>query len=198
MKSPIPQIIVGNRKKGEEFSLTADLSKVGINHVYIQPGVYEHANPRTNISTAHKNCILHAIDQGWDYCIILEDDVKFTHTDSYRYFIGNIVSLPLDWDIYTSGFYTASSFGKDYNHVYRIFDFSGLHCYAVNKKFYDKFLSCPKGVNIDRWISSPGNGISFCCYPFAAVQSAGFSENTNMYKDYSNLISDKELFSGFK
>lgn len=197
MKSPIPQIIVGNRKKGEESSLTADLSKVGINHVYIQPGVYEHSNSRTNISEAHKNCIRYAKDQGWDYCIILEDDVKFTHPDSYRYFLDSMKNLPKDWDVYTSAFYTCRSFEKDYQNIYRVQHFAGLHCYAVNSKFYDTFLSCPDNHNIDVWVSENLNNYCYCCYPFAAIQEAGYSENVMQEKDYSYLLKDKELFSGF-
>lgn len=193
-----PQIIVGNRMRGNLNGLLRELSAAGINEVIVQDGYYDDEDPRTNIACAHKRCIIHAMDNDWPYAIIMEDDVWFPHTDAWRYFLSNFKDLPRDWDVYTSGFYSAKTMMPEFNYVNRVYQFCGLHCYAVNSKFYEKFLKCPPKANIDYWISLIGQSYSFTAYPFAAIQKAGFSENAGEYKDYSNLLIGKKIFTGFE
>lgn len=194
----IPQIIVGNRMRGQITGLLRELNDVGIKEVIVQDGYYDDEDSRTNIACAHKRCVIHAMDNDWPYAIILEDDVWFPHVDAWRYFLDNFKDLPGGWDIYTSGFYSASTIMPEFNHVNRVYQFCGLHCYVINSKFYQKFLITPPKVNIDYWVSRPGQSYSFTAYPFAAIQKAGFSENVGEYKDYSNLLIGKKIFTGFE
>jgi GR25 family glycosyltransferase involved in LPS biosynthesis len=193
-----PQLIAGSRSAGSQPALITELAKAGIQHVIIQPGYYETKNVQTNISRAHKRCVAHAKSQNWPFCVILEDDVTFTHPDSYRYFIESMDKLPRDWDVYTSAFYTTNKFERDYENIYRVEGFAGLHCYAVNSKFYDTFLQADEKENIDWWISQAGRSYCFACYPFAAEQKAGYSENVKQHRDYSYLLQGKERFAGFR
>ena len=196
---PTPQVISGNRSKDSLPELVSHFVHAGITNIVIQKGCYDFGNPLTNIAEAHKKCIRHAKRQNWDFCIILEDDVLLLHPKAYQYFIDQMKDLPKDWDVYTAGFYTANSFVQDYKNIYRISGFAGLHLYCVNSNYYDHFLKCPENTNIDQWISgSNGNAKSFCCYPFAAIQKSGFSENRMQDVDYSKLLEGKEIFTGQK
>lgn len=192
----IPQVICGNRTKENINGFLLELSKNGINRVIIQNGYYEDEDSRTNIACAHKKCVIHAMDNDWPYAIIMEDDVLFTHPKSYEYFLDSMKYLPKDWDIYTSAFYSTMTFDEDYMNIYRIKGFAGLQCYAVNKRFFQTFLTCPPKQNIDQWSSKPGMGACFVCHPFAAIQKPGFSENVNEYKDYSSLLIGKKIYMG--
>lgn len=193
-----PQIIVGNRMRGQLNGLLRELSDVGLKEVIVQDGYYDDSDSRTNIACAHKRCIIHAMHNDWPYAIIMEDDVWFPHVDAWRYFLDNFKDLPQDWDIYTSGFYSASTLTPEYKNLCRVYQFCGLHCYAVSSKFYEKFLKTPPMVNIDYWVTRPGQSCALTAYPFAAIQKAGFSENVGEYKDYSNLLIGKKIFTGFE
>jgi len=192
-----PQIIVGNRSKDSINALLLELSKAGLSNVIIQDGYYDDENSKTNIACAHKRCVIHAMDNDWPYAIILEDDVWFTHPDSWDYFIKSMNKLPQDWDIYTSGYYSVSKIEPEYQNIERVIGFCGLHCYAVSKKFYVEFLKCPPKNNIDWWSSQRGRSLCFTCYPFAAIQKPGYSENVSEYKDYSKLLIGKKIFIGY-
>lgn len=192
-------VISGNRTKEKRSKLYFDLAvQTGELDIHIVPGVYSESLSMSNIAQAHKNVVQKAKDFDLPYCVIMEDDVSFpVKKEAYKYFIDSMNKLPKDWDIYTSGFYTASSFEQDYDNVYRISRFSGLHLYCVNSKFYDQFLTCPPAVNIDQWISQEGIGICFCCYPFAATQHDGYSENVGRQTTYSTLLRDKKIYPNF-
>lgn len=192
-------VISGNRTIGKRSKLYFDLAvQTGELDIHIVPGVYSEGLPMSNIAQAHKNVVQKAKDFELPYCVILEDDVLFpVKKKAYQYFIESMKNLPGDWDIYTSGFYTADTIEQDYDNIYRISRFSGLHLYCVNSKFYDRFLTCPAAVNIDQWISQEGIGICFCCYPFAAIQHHGYSENVGREVNYSKLLEGRKIYPDF-
>lgn len=193
-QKPKPQIISGTRSKGKLVEILEELLKVGITDFKVQDGDYSTNDPRTNIANAHKKCIRYAKEKGWDYCIVMEDDVAFPDPNAFNYFIESMSKLPLDWDIYTSGFYTCSFMQRDYENIHRIAGMAGFHLYAVNSKFYDTFLSAPEHYHIDQWSTAYELSKTFCCYPFAAYQKPGYSENVKKNVDYSNLITPNELY----
>lgn len=185
----IPQIIIGNRTTDQD-ALLSYLREWGVNEVVWQSGVYETDNSRTNIGRAHKKCVRYAADHNWPMAVILEDDIQFLQP--YQNFLSNIPLLPLDWDIFTSSFYLAKQREQDYQNIYRISGFSGLHLYAIAEKFYDTFLSAPEKENIDQWASQQGRSICFTCIPFCAYQSSGYSENVERVEDYGHLLGKTE------
>lgn len=191
-------VIYGNRTP-DVFKLHKRLlDETGNYFIHLRKGVYTEGLSISNIAKAHKNVVQDAKDNDCDYCVIMEDDVSFpVKKEAYKYFLDSMSKLPKDWDIYTSGFYTVNTFEQDFENIYRISGFAGLHLYCVNKKFYDTFLSCPPAVNIDQWISQPGRGNCYCCYPFAAIQQEGFSENVGRVVSYSHLLEGRKIYPNF-
>lgn len=192
-------IISGNRTADKREELSIEIYKqTGIFNINIVPGVYSEGLSINNIAMAHKKIVRLAKMKGYDFCLIMEDDVEFpVPIKSFEYFIDGMKKLPKDWDIYTSGFYTTNSFMQDFENIYRISGFAGLHLYCVNSRFYDTFLNTPMGCNIDQWISTAGISNCYCCYPFAAYQKDGYSENVGRETAYSTLLMDKKIYPNF-
>jgi hypothetical protein len=71
-------------------------------------------------------------------------------------------------------------------------EFSGFHCYIVNKKFYETYLSLPDDAHIDRALA--GLGKYYVSSPFIAIQHNGFSYNTKMEMNYDDLLIGRELY----
>lgn len=152
-------------------------------------------SPVRNISRAHKTCVRMAKEAGVDHVIILEDDVHFLCPKSFARFIELSKHLPPDWDIFLSGAYDAHI--EPYSeHLRRVTKFSGLHCYMVNSRYYDYFLSASEIINIDKWMSTPGYGKSnaYLAYPMLIMQHDGFSDNVRRMTDYNKNIRNRYEF----
>jgi hypothetical protein len=114
----------------------------------------------------------------------MEDDVRFTNPNSFKYFLEN---KPKDFDIYLSGIYIGEILEDN-----SVKSFTGFHCYIVNERFYDEYLSVPDDEHIDRALSNLGK--YYVCNPFIAIQYNGFSYNTKMDMNYDDLLRERELY----
>jgi GR25 family glycosyltransferase involved in LPS biosynthesis len=185
-----PQIILGKRSYDKQLGILNDLSKAGLKSVSFEPAVYISTDTVKNISIAHKNCVRKAVEQDWPFCVVMEDDVFFTGLDSYTKWFNMINDLPSDWDIFISGSYGGSVSERASENIYRLSRFSGLHLYAVNSKFYKKFLSADESRNIDSWISLKSGANIYCSIPMMAIQKPGHSEKDGKYVDHSQTLED--------
>lgn len=118
----------------------------------------KHPNKKTAISNAHKRIVFDAKQKGYNDCLILEDDVKFLNNKALSQFISH---KPENFDIYLGG---ASSI----KYTDRLLGFTGLHCYIINRSFYDKFLNSDESLNID--FALTGKGKYYIHYPMLAIQ----------------------------
>lgn len=154
--------------------------------VEIMPAVKEYTNVRKNISEAHKNCIREAIDHDLDKVVVLEDDVRFVCQGAYKRFLELSGQLPEDWDVFTAGSYDyiiQRQGGTQYpkEPIDKLTRFAGLHCYMVNKRFYQRFLDTRGVNNLDKNLS----GNLYLAYPMLALQHDTYSDNVRKMTNYN-------------
>lgn len=142
---------------------------------------------KVGISIAHKNIVRHAKESNMERVFIAEDDISFTHKDSFKYFIEN---MPEDFDLYLSGYYSGS---VDENNM--ITKFSGLTLYCVSNQYFDKFLSASEKFHLDTALGMIG-GKFYVSPKFCATQVAGFSDQRNRYADDSKRLVGKPMYHG--
>jgi GR25 family glycosyltransferase involved in LPS biosynthesis len=188
--------VIHNRERKDRLeSFINECQTQGIKDVTFFPAIFAD-KPQTGIAIAHANCVLDAKNKGLEQVCIMEDDVQFTAPEAFNHFLNLYNSVPKEADIFLSGISTGTP-TKHSNGIARVNEFSGLHCYIINAKAYDRFLSCPRGKHIDRWL---GNRISggkmnvFTAYPMVAIQHNGYSDNKKQVKDYSHLFNKHPLW----
>ncbi len=165
--------------------LLKELETQGIEDYEMWEGIYLPSVKRS-INLAHKQIVEFASVAGYEEVAIAEDDIKFTHPNSWNYFLEN---KPKDFDIYLSMVYLGQ---PDLNGVVR--DFTGLTLYVVAKRFYETFLSVPEDEHLD--ITLAGLGKFVVCDPFIAIQYNGWSANTGKMEEYDSLLKDRKLYFG--
>lgn len=140
-----------------------------------------------NISRAFKKIVQYAKEERLASVTIAEDDVLFTSTNSWRYYLENI---PDDYDLYLGGIYAGRLDGN------RIVDgYSGNTLVTVHERFYDFFLQVDPDDHLDRALGK------FCAekkyivsLPFVCKQIGGYSENKKKFitTEYSMYEQDWE------
>lgn len=160
------------------------LSIQGITNYELWDGVYKYDSAKENISAAHKEIVRYAKLAEFSEVVIAEDDIVFTHPDSWKEFVKNV---PKDYDLYLGGCYTPV-----FNPDYTLKSFCGLHLYSVHERFYDKFLSLSPHDHIDR--SMEGMGKFVLADPMVAIQRNGYSSNTGKDEVYDQLLEGRKLF----
>ncbi len=162
-----------------------ELYEQGIDLFESIPAVKDYVTLK-NIAEAHKNCIKKAIKRDLPIVVVMEDDVKFACPGAYNHFLELITTLPEDWDIFTSGSYDYKV-EKELKNMLKLSKFSGLHCYAVNQRFYGDFLKLPDRMNIDKQIK----GNIYMAYPMLALQYDTYSDNVKKVTNYNEAFKNK-------
>lgn len=148
-----------------------------------------------NISRAFKKIVRYAKKNNLEMICIGEDDLIFTSSNAWKYYIENI---PDEFDLYLGGIYSGQLEGNRIVNGY-----SGNTLLTIHSRFYDFFLSAnedPQGLalgHIDRWL---GNFCFdkeyFVCLPFIVRQQAGYSENHRKIQNYDAYEEKWEYYSG--
>lgn len=167
-------------------TLIKELKSQSIIDYWIWNGI-EDKFPHTGISKAFKRVVQYAKDNELPMVAIAEDDVRFSHPDSWKYFLENI---PPYFDLYLSSFYSGMITFDN-----RIENFRGMTCFIVAKKFYDKFLSADEEKNIDHALD--GLGEYFVCPYFPCTQHPGFSDKDQREVNHDGRIDQNKLFKGY-
>lgn len=139
-----------------------------------------------SINLSHKKIVQYAKDNDLSEICIAEDDIKFTHPNSFNYFLEN---KPDSFDMYLGGCYL-----PEFNPNQTLKSFCALHLYIISERFYDIFLALPEREHLDRAMA--GLGVFILCNPMVAVQSNGFSQNTGKEENYDRLIYGYEIYKG--
>lgn len=153
-----PHIIHNEKNAHRHFNLKGQLMWQGIHDYTIEPPVFLKQDPTAGVAQAHKNVVRKYYDK--PEITIFEDDIVFTHKDSWKKYWEWYEELPEDWDIYLGGLYAFKTKVDATENLHKIRkSFTGIHWYTIRKKFYDLFLSCPEqsqtgkaSKHIDRWI----------------------------------------------
>lgn len=139
--------------------------------------------PHANIHRSHKNIVKWARDNGLPEVCILEDDIKFCDKGAFEYFLSK---KPEDFDLYLGGVYS----GEVRDGIVK--DFSALHLYIINERFYNVFLQAPENNHLDRCMAYKGKFV--VCEPFAAIQHGGYSDNSRSIRH--NKIDEVKCWKG--
>lgn len=164
--------------------LLKELEIQGVVDYELWDGIYKYDSVKENINAAHKQIVEYAKLAEWENVVIAEDDILFTHPESWKRFI---TTIPDDYDIYLGGCYLPV-----FNPDGTLKSFCALHLYSVHKRFYDTFLSLPKHEHIDR--SMEGLGKFVLADPMVAIQYNGWSSNTGKDETYDSLLDGINLF----
>jgi len=146
------------------------------------------------ISDAHKRVVRYAISKGLKRVVIAEDDIIFTSTGAYDYFLSQI---PESYDLFFCGYYE----GKvDENNRLVKSELaneilSGLTLYVVHERFYYDFLNVYSFDNLDKQIGLLADKYEFyVCDPFVAFQANGFSDNRKRERNYDKYMKGRKLY----
>lgn len=177
-------LIMGN--KSERIPrLMGELKTQGILDYDMWPGIYM-PSIKASINAAHKQIVRYAKLAQWPCVTIAEDDIKFTHENSWNYYVSQ---LPSDYDLFLSMCFLGQ---PDENNIVK--DFTGMTLYTVHERFYDSFLSVPDDDHIDRLLGGLGKYV--VCNPFVATQYDGISANTGKFETYGELTKDRNFYTG--
>lgn len=158
----------------------------GIEDYEIWNGLHDNNSIVRTINISHKQIVEYSQLKGDEMVCILEDDILFTHPNSFAYFMQN---LPKSFDVYLGGCYIPHFQNN------QLISWAGLHLYIVHKNFYETFLSLPEDEHLDRAMA--GLGDFHLCNPMVAIQANGFSSNTGKPENYDHLLSGQSLYKGF-
>ena len=171
-------------RKDRELLFTKEFTEQGITEWELMPAVKNLAKVTLNIAEAHKNCIRRAQKENLPQCVIMEDDLAFSAPGAYNRFLEFFKELPENWNVFTSGSYdyqAAAATESLFENIIKLQRFSGLHCYAVNSVYYDKFLD----VNVTGHFDKLLRGNLYMTYPMLCLQHPGFSNTVNRQVNYN-------------
>lgn len=151
-------------------------------------GIDDPTNVKQAITRGHKKIIQYAKDHNLPFINIAEDDIVFTHKDSYTYFNEQV---PDDYDLFCGLIYAGTVEGNQIKN-----GMSGtMTLFRVNARFYDYILNMPDDVHIDRECGSTAfKHKYFVCPEFCCKQSGSYSDNLRMSMDYSPYLTDKKMY----
>ncbi len=186
----IINIIFDNRHSEDYERLLAEFELQTVKPSYkFWPCIINKDSVVGSINASHKMIINWAKDNGVKEVVIAEQDLSFTHPTAWEYFLKN---KPTDYDIYL-----ACSYVKDRCKDTGVLKFlvCGFHLYIVNEKYYDKFLSAKDNEHIDSEIENLKGDFVFC-YPFPALQRAGYSANNGAPVNYNLILQEEDIYKG--
>lgn len=179
-----------DRLRQELESQNIDLSNV----TFIPPVYME--NPKNGVSAAHKNCIRYAKEKGWKRVIVMENDIRFTHPNSFNFFLEGFNELPDDWEIYLGGAYSYKFRENINENLHHITNFHAFHLYAVNSEYYDGYLNIRDDWHIDVALGYEAN--TYLRFPIPSIQHNGYSESFKRDLEHDYWTKKLYLYNGSK
>lgn len=164
-----------------------EMETQGITNYRLWEGIHDKNSVIRSINLGWKMIIDYARLRGFKDIVVVEDDIKFSHPNSYKYFIEN---KPYNFDLYLG----VISLGQpDENNV--VDDFCGMIMVCVNERFYEKFLSVSENEHIDR--AMKGLGRFVVSSPMVCWQHDNiFSSTSGKVEDYSDRIKNYKFYNG--
>jgi hypothetical protein len=176
-------VIFDDRHIDDKQRLLLEFEEQGIEDFRFWSAVVNKDSVVDSIAHSHKMIVQYALDNNLDEICIAEQDLTFTCPTAWGYFIEN---KPKEFDIYLASTYILPISNNK---------ICGFHLYIVRKQFYYKLLGIGENQHIDTACCDLGGDFKFC-YPFPALQRAGFSANTKTMVNYNSLISEQDIYKG--
>jgi len=168
--------------------LVKELDSEGITEYSIIEGFYDPKNIKKAIHKGHQLIVRLAKEQGMEYCIIAEDDLKFTAPGAWKYFISQI---PESFDLFSGVVYSASMEGN------RVMNGASgiMSLYVVSKRHYDFFLSMNTNNHVDREAGLTAYKHEYyVCDPQVVIQRGGYSFNLRQSMTYEVYMEGKSFY----
>lgn len=163
-------IINLRHREQRKATLIAHLDDMGIDYKFWD-AVY---NPETlaykSITKSHKMIVRDAKEKGLKSVLIGEDDLRFSCSRSFKYFIDNI---PEKFHLYLGMIYSGTIQDSRITN-----GFAGLQLYIIHESFFDIFLSSPESKHLDMFLGENCYKYEYyCCDPFVCYGESGYSDN---------------------
>lgn len=190
----IPKIVINLPSRADRLAtLEKELPKLFDDCYYhLIEGVISDT-PMQGIAKAHMKAVKFAKDNDWLHVLIMEDDVKFTSDKTKEYCQSAFNYAPNDFDILLGGISESDGLSMHSPWWNKTLQFCGLHFYILPAHMYDAILAYPGGYHIDRWLNMNNQYKCFVSRKMFAIQSAGFSDNVKMIKNYTDIFSKFDL-----
>lgn len=176
-------VIFDDRFPNDKERLIREFEEQGIEDFKFWEAIVLTDSVVDSIAASHKMIVQDAKDRGLKECIVAEQDLTFTCPTAWEYFIGN---KPQEFDIYLASTYILPVSNNK---------ICGFHLYIIEEKFYDKLLNVPREQHIDTACCDLGGDYKFC-YPFPALQRAGFSANSKVEVNYNQMLKEQDIYKG--
>jgi hypothetical protein len=147
-----------------------------------------HEKPHVGIMRAHKQIVAHAKASRLEAVCIMEDDCLFPAEDGWDWFLHKYSK---DCGIFFGGTYCREIL--DYETIRKPV---GMHCYIIQNWFYDTFLSLGEDKHLD--FALHGRATYGLCYPMAAIQRPGYSDNNKADANHNTVLEAKQVYGGIR
>lgn len=169
-------------------NLLKELDEQGITDYSLIEGYYEPSNTKLAIHKGHRRIVQLAKEQGFENCIVGEDDLKFSCPTSYQYFL---TQIPESYDIFSALVYSASMQGN------RVMNGASgiMSLYSIHNRFYDFFLSMDINNHVDREAGLTAYKHEYyVCQPMCVEQRGGYSFNLRQNMWYDVYLENTKLY----
>lgn len=184
-----PGTLEYNEAVFRENNITKQVEEQGITDYKIWAGMRTPQMPFFGINLGFKIIVQDAKDRGLKEVAIAEDDIYFSHPESWKYFLEH---KPQDFDAYFGCVYKSNI---DANNRIQ-FGLSGMTLLVINERFFDDFLLLKKMNNIDREMGRFSYKYKYMvCRPFVCTQHGGYSFHQGKHiENYDDLLEGVKLF----
>lgn len=178
-------IIVDPRRPEKFEAMCDELNRQRIADYIIVEAVMDRKTVEASINASHKFIVQNAKELGLPEVCVFEDDCEFTSATGFHVFQD---SKPKEFDLYLGGCYSLNQLAinrinESDEPAVEINNFTGMHCYIMHERYYDRFLALPDTAHID--VVQAGLGNFFVCNPMVAYQRPGWSATSNKIVDYN-------------
>lgn len=184
MDYPTINVIYDNRLSDDYGRLLGEFVQQGIVKYKFWDAICYSDSVVSSINASHKMIVRWAKENKKPFVVIAEQDLTFTCAGAWDYFIKN---KPESYDLYLACTYVVPISN---NKV------CGFHLYCISEKFYDTFLSIPDDTHIDTYTDELGGDYKYC-YPFPALQRAGYSFNNKAFVNYNTVLQPHDIWQGY-
>jgi glycosyl transferase family 25 len=138
---------------------------------------------------SQKKCIEIAKEQGWEYVLILEDDVVFFDNAQEILNAAWEELNKIEWDMCFLGANLQKPAYKHSLHLHKMSGAYAAHAYIVNCKFYNTILELPFDREMDvHYHNLMADNNVFVCSPMIATQLPSYSDLQGCVRDYTKEI----------
>jgi GR25 family glycosyltransferase involved in LPS biosynthesis len=186
-------------RKERNLNTINELKKIGIKKPN-RINAVTHQIPLIGCALSHITCLEKAKENGWNYVIIFEDDIKIEGKKKVIEKFKKYITY--DFDVLYLGCWNYVKPEKIENDLSKVVHASCLHSYIVKEHYYDILINHLK-ESIELKLKDPDNRMYnndeyinslqkkdnwYCITPIQITQRDGWSDNFNEVRNFSKVI----------